>query len=264
MPRRAKDPSDRRPDLSPLDLAARLTDFSTNTRALASPAEVLNALNDAVSEHLPLHVLAAGRFPRRIGDWKAMKVGESVFLHKDAPRGWWRDYSTYGRRVYDASIMMARVSLAPFTWSESRRMIEPIGGDRWSYDLALKYGMRDGLTCPVGGRWVMTFWSRKLLADILPPQACALIFMASCFAITRIEQTMEGDPKRFPEAVQLSPREQAVLQMAATGLDTKGTATALELGEETVRTHLTNAKRKLGARNRTHAVAEAIRHHLIA
>ena len=36
-------------------------------------------------------------------------------------------------------------------------MVQPIGVDLWSNDLALKHGMRDGLTCPVGGRWAIAF-----------------------------------------------------------------------------------------------------------
>jgi DNA-binding CsgD family transcriptional regulator len=51
--------------------------------------------------------------------------------------------------------------------------------------------------------------------------------------------------------------------MVAAGRDIKTIAEALELGEETIRTHLSKAKQKLGARNRTHAVAEAIRQHII-
>ena len=34
-------------------------------------------------------------------------------------------------------------------------------------------------------------------------------------------------------------------------------------GEETIRSHFKNVQAKLGARNRPHAVAEALRHHLI-
>jgi hypothetical protein len=43
-------------------------------------------------------------------------------------------------------------------------MFEPVGIDRWAYELALKYGMRDGFICPVGGRWAVAFWSRKVLS----------------------------------------------------------------------------------------------------
>ncbi len=159
--------------------------------------------------------------------------------------------------------MMARMSLAPYTWTESRRMIEPIGVDRWATDLALKYGMRDGLTCPVGGRWVLAYWSRKVLSDVLSPEERALVFMASSFAVMRIEALAGPDPTRFSERAQLTPRECAVLRMVAAGREIKAIAEALELGEETIRTHLSKAKVKLGARNRTQAVAEAIRQHIM-
>lgn len=265
MPRRAKQASAGERPLVPGGgfLGERLIAFSTGTSELKTPDAVLNALNDATSQSGPLYVLGAGRFPAKVGDWKAMKLGESVFIHKDVPRGWWQDYSTYGQHAYDPGIMMARVSLSPYTWTESRRMIEPIGVDRWATELALKYGMRDGLTCPVGGRWVLAYWSRKVLADVLSPEARALVFMASSFAIMRIEALASADPARFSARAQLTPRECAVLRMVAAGRDLRAIADALELGEETIRTHLSKAKVKLGARNRTQAVAEAIRQLII-
>lgn len=266
MPRREKGIRDRRslevlsgePELGP-----SLVAFSTRTGELKTPDAVLNALNDAVARVLPLQVLGAGRFPLKVGDWKAVKLGESAFLHKDVPRDWWREYSAYGQHAYDPGIMMARMSLAPYTWTESWRMIEPIGVDRWAMDLALKFGMRDGLTCPIGGRWVLAFWSRRVLSDTLPSEARAHVFMASSFAIMRIEALVGPDPARFSTRAQLTPRECAVLRMVAAGRDLRAIAGALEIGEETVRTHLRKAKSKLGARNRTQAVAEAIRQHLI-
>jgi DNA-binding CsgD family transcriptional regulator len=109
----------------------------------------------------------------------------------------------------------------------------------------------------------LAYWSRKVLSPgILSAEARAMIFMASCFAIMRIEALSGPDPGRFPSRAQLTPRERAVLQMAAAGRELKAIATALRLGEETIRTHLRKAKEKLGARNRTQAVAEAIRQHL--
>lgn len=264
MPRRARSHQD--PALvapGDRDLGARLMSFSTRTSELATPNDVLDALNTATSQSHPLQVLSAARFPLKVGDWTALKLGETVFLHKDVPRGWWQEYSNHGQRAYDPGIMMARIGLAPYTWTESRRMIEPIGVDRWPMDLALKYGMRDGLTCPVGGRWVLAYCSRKVLSsDVLSAEARVMIFTASCYAIMRIEALLGPDPGRFPVRAQLTARERAVLQMAAAGRDIKAIAAALRLGEETIRTHLRKAKEKLGASNRTQAVAEAIRQHL--
>ena len=87
--------------------------------------------------------------------------------------------------------------------------------------------------------------------------------MASSFAVMRIEALAGRGSRPFPGAAQLTPRESAVLRMVAGGRDIKAIAEALELGEETIRTHLIKAKVKLGARNRTQAVAEAIRQHII-
>jgi DNA-binding CsgD family transcriptional regulator len=266
MPQRSKKPIEcktARGTPAGKDLAANLIEFSAHAAEFASPDEMLDALQIALQPFPALHVLAAARFPRKVGDWTALKPGETLFVHKHAPQGWWRDYSEFSQRSYDPGIMMARTSLAPFTWTEGRRMIEPIGADRWAWDLAMKHGMRDGLTCPVGGRWVMTFWSRKVLTDILTMEARALVFMASSFAIMRIEKGLRADADQFPSRPLLTAREQAVLQMAAAGYDVKAIAGALKLGAETIRTHLRKAKQKLIAKNRTHAVAEAIRQSII-
>ncbi|WP_288784880.1 response regulator transcription factor [uncultured Microbacterium sp.] len=61
----------------------------------------------------------------------------------------------------------------------------------------------------------------------------------------------------------LSAREIDVLTHLAAGHSDAEIATALFLAPATVHTHIINLRRKLGARNRTHAVALAIQHGLI-
>jgi hypothetical protein len=46
------------------DLAANLIEFAARTADFATPDEMLDALQAAVQPFLPLHVLAAARFPR--------------------------------------------------------------------------------------------------------------------------------------------------------------------------------------------------------
>jgi DNA-binding CsgD family transcriptional regulator len=53
------------------------------------------------------------------------------------------------------------------------------------------------------------------------------------------------------------------LRQASDGMTMQETAKALGLGEETVRSHFKKAQVKLGTRNRTHTVAEAMRALLI-
>jgi len=61
----------------------------------------------------------------------------------------------------------------------------------------------------------------------------------------------------------LTPRELSVLRLASNGHRTRRIAQLLELGEETVRSHVKKAQAKLGVKDRLHAVAEALRHQLI-
>jgi DNA-binding NarL/FixJ family response regulator len=70
-----------------------------------------------------------------------------------------------------------------------------------------------------------------------------------------------GKLKHWPGVTQqpLSRREYQVLQLIADGLENQAIAKILFVSVETVRTHVKSILRKLGARDRTHAVAVAFR-----
>jgi DNA-binding NarL/FixJ family response regulator len=61
----------------------------------------------------------------------------------------------------------------------------------------------------------------------------------------------------------LTRRQREILQLIANGESTTVAARELDLSEETVKTHIKTALARLGARNRTHAVAIALRECLI-
>jgi DNA-binding CsgD family transcriptional regulator len=123
--------------------------------------------------------------------------------------------------------------------------------------------MRDGLTCPVGGRWLVAFWSRNELSTIMTQPLRIMISAAASVAALRLNQLVDPDARIFGQHAQLTPRELAVLRLVSTGARSSEVAKALGLGEETVRSHMKRAQNKLGARNRPQAVAEAVRQHLI-
>ena len=128
----------------------------------------------------------------------------------------------------------------------------------------LKYGIRDAFCCPVGGKWVIIFWSRKILSEkILERQIRSLIFAAASFSALRLEEVTRPGRVHKELSARLTPREIAVLRWTSTGARTREVAEALRIGVETVRSHLKNAQEKLGVRNRAHAVAEALRRNLI-
>jgi DNA-binding CsgD family transcriptional regulator len=244
-------------------MRGNLIEFAAKVEQYNSPTCVLDALDLATEEDVSLKVLGVKRFGLNLHDRDDLKIGKNVFIHKSVPEGWWEEYLDLSRRAYAPILMMARHCLAPFTWTECLRMFQPIGIDRWAHDLGLKYGMRDGLTCPVGARWVVVYWSRKVLSHTLSPQLRALLFMAANFAAIRLEQLAGPDPQRSGKRMSLTPRELSVLRLASNGHRTRKIAQLLELGEETVRSHLKKAQMKLSASDRLHAVAEAMRHHLI-
>jgi DNA-binding NarL/FixJ family response regulator len=64
-------------------------------------------------------------------------------------------------------------------------------------------------------------------------------------------------------STQLSQRETEIMELVSEGLTNHEIAERLFLSEETVKTHVKTLFEKLHARSRAHAVALAIRNHVI-
>ena len=130
--------------------------------------------------------------------------------------------------------------MASFTWTETKRMLEPIGIDRWADELALKYGMRDTFTCPVGG--LIAFWSKRDLSNVLTPTSRIWLQAASSFAAERLEHLAGPDVKRIGSRARLTRRELAVLRLVSTGQQASEIAKALGWGRR--RCAVTSRKHK--------------------
>ena len=109
---------------------------------------MLNALHQVTMPACQLAVLGALLLPLRWADLSAIEVGKTVFLHKSAPKGWWGEQFEHMQRGPGPAVLLARISLAPYTMTETMQKLEPMGIDRWPFELALKYRMRDILSCP--------------------------------------------------------------------------------------------------------------------
>ena len=160
-------------------LLNKFTDQITRAKA---PDAILDALDDFASRLLPVNALGVGRMPQQTSDWRSIQLGKDVFLHASAPAEWWNEYAAKAAHGYDPGIMMAKTSLVAYTWTETMQMLEPIGIDRWPYELALKYGIRDALTCCVGQRWLVAYWSRQVLSNLLTQPLRLLLIAAAGFA----------------------------------------------------------------------------------
>jgi len=235
--------------------------FTDQVAKAKTPQAVLDAVDEFASSLMPIRVLGAGRMPILTADWPTIQLGKDVFIHSSAPVGWWEQYAAKAAQGYDPGIMMAKRSLVAYTWTETMQMLEPIGSERWPYELALKYGIRDALTCCVGQRWLIAYWSRQVLTKVLTHPLRLLLIAAAGFAAQQLEHLAGEDPRQTQNPI--TPRELAVLRLASLGRRTDEIAKLLGVGEETVRTHLKKVQAKLVTRNRTHAAAEAVRRQLI-
>lgn len=82
---------------------------------------------------------------------------------------------------------------------------------------------------------------------------------------TRVIAAFAGRPapSPTPQLAELTPREAEVLRLMARGLSNAEIATALTLGEATVKTHVARVLMKLGLRDRVQAVVFAYESGLI-
>jgi len=241
------------------DFVAKLLSYCTNLGSVTAPEAVLDGLHEVTDQALGLKVLCAGRFPQNMADWGALRLGKTVFLHESAPKGWWEEWLQRAPDYNPVSYFMARISIAPYTLTEMSRMLEPVGADRWGLELALKYGIRDGFICPVGGRWLVAFWSPQVLTRTLTEPRRIILFAAASFAAVRLDQLLKVSPESEEAYTRLTARELAAIRLLSWGKDLREIAEALGLGEETIRTHFKKAKTKLGAKTQPHMVATAMR-----
>lgn len=107
--------------------------------------------------------------------------------------------------------------------------------------------------------------SDRTQADARPVAAVGIAAMAATDGVgpqsgeratSPIGAVADG-PAPVPALDALSPREREVLRLLADGLSNKELARALNVSENTIKTHLANLYAKLGTRNRVQALARA-------
>jgi DNA-binding NarL/FixJ family response regulator len=93
--------------------------------------------------------------------------------------------------------------------------------------------------------------------------AAAELMARAARAAFEQERFIDPDVPPSGSRGKLTRRQREILQLLADGGSTAAAARELGLSEETVKTHTKNVLGRLGARNRTHAVAIALRECLI-
>lgn len=141
-----------------------------------------------------------------------------------------------------------------FAWSESD--IRP-GAERELFRALRDFNISDGLAVPAygpNGYVGITSIAFERMEELAPGERSAIAIAALVLHHRMCDLRLSAG---HPQA-RLTPRERDCLAFLAEGNTDADVATKLGIGETTVVTHILNARRKLGARNRTHAVALAL------
>lgn len=169
---------------------------------------------------------------------------------------WWTEY--FGRGLRDAKAVIALLEQGGVQVADASRFTDPkdplLAMCRKADLVECTYVpiSHNGRIVGVGGfSGIRTLNAREAMA--------LQLFVYSLFSHLR----GLGGSGIVVAAEQLTPREKEVIALTAEGLTSVEIAERLGLSARTVNQHVDNVAAKLGTKNRTHTVAEAIRFRLI-
>jgi DNA-binding CsgD family transcriptional regulator len=190
--------------------------------------------------------------------------GSAIHLETTYPEEWIRHYMEHGYDRVDVVPLESRRSPLPFHWRSA--LVRPDYGAEAQrvFDEAAAFAIHDGFAVPIHAAGRLSLMSMAVEdASLFQANAAArrnaLHLMALHYHLASERALFEPPP-----AIQLSPREREVLLWAAQGKTGWEIAQILRLTERTVTYHVENARAKLGASSRSHAVAKALSLGLIA
>lgn len=231
---------------------------------LSDPLDVQKSIFDLVAR-CGFSYFAITRLPQ-----PSERIGPNLLLSV-WPEGWLSHYDRVGHYRHDPVVHHCLRTTEPFAWSEVPPAPDAAPQARRVMEEAREHGMGAGYCVPVhdaGG-----FQGGISLAGErveMTPRVRRAIHLLGLYAWSAATRTTAPRPKMSvgpkpsasskPSAGRLlSARERDVLAFAAQGRTREETADLLGVSVETVSTHLRNARSKIGTRNTTHTVIEALR-----
>jgi LuxR family quorum sensing-dependent transcriptional regulator len=232
-----------------LDRARNVEDIS---------AQVVRHLAQMGAEHV-----IAGTFPSDEPN-RRRQLSHSIFTNY--PREWLERYLARHYMLKDPVILQTMRDADPFffDWND----LTPLAGAdpevRRIAEEAREFNLVKGFSGAIqtlDGQMVgFTFAGRHFEAD---PEMRGVLALIASYAIGRAIALRQQAPNES-KVIRLSPREREALQWASDGKNDWEIGEIMNITEHGVDKHLRSVRAKLGAINRTQAVAEAIRRGLIA
>lgn len=230
--------------------------FATQAERLNDPKAIVLQLEN-VARHGGLHLMGAWRVPA-----KALRDDRTPYTMHASPSlpptflsDYWPLYQEHGRSVLAD---YAWRNKGAFTMTEALRIVKPGERERWIVRFFHKHGLRDVFYVP-NGAWMVVYWAPKVLRLDSPSRA-ALQLAAGAAAARLGRLTRERDGELMTG---LSGRQRAVLRLVGQGYSLQEVANYLGIKYGTAQEHAQRAMKKLGAKNLTHAAAEAIRRYIV-
>lgn len=185
------------------------------------------------------------------------RIGPNLLLSV-WPEGWLSHYDRVGHYRHDPVVRHCLRTTEPFAWNEVPDATDADPRSRRVMEEAREYGMGAGYCVPIhdahGFQGGISMAGEQIE---LPPRVRRAVHLLGLYAWSAAARTTVR--RRKPAGRLLSGRERDVLSFAAQGRTREETADLLGVSVETVSTHLRNARTKIGTRNTTHTVIEALR-----
>ena len=197
------------------------------------------------------------------GAWIGTDINRTNrFFFNDWPADWIAIYMANNYGEHDPIVLESSRRIEPFLWTEM--LDEPSfrveGRDVWAAGVA--YGWADGLSVPIHGPGgYQALISLAALRPITLSVADRRLLQAvSLHVHDECRRSIDPVLKPLPE---LSARQLECLRWVAAGKTDDDIAELLGITAATVHFHIEGAKRALGLRSRSHAVATLVLHGLI-
>lgn len=184
-----------------------------------------------------------------------------MVIAKRWPDEWFAIYTQKNYDQFDPVVKHLRRTINPFEWSEAKydRAYDPRAAE--VMDRAAEFRMVRGFAVPIHGLAGYEAAISLGGSDIdLNSRSKPVLHLMAMYAFDRIRILSTPEPV----VPRLTNREREALSWAALGKSAWEIGEILRITQRTAEEHIATACRKLGAANKTHAVALAIRQNLIS
>lgn len=236
------------------DYGRNTIDFIEGLMAVSTIDEALRAIESGFSAFGFETIIITG-IPNH------QQTFSQMVMAKRWPEEWFELYTRKNFDRHDPVVRNLRQTINPFEWSEApyHRKDEPRAAE--VMDRAADFQMVRGFIVPLHG---LAGYEAAVSLGGSNVDLCSrskpLLHLMAMYAFERVRSLSNS----MPVGPRLTARERETLRWAAHGKSAWEIGEILAIAQRTAEEHLSTAGRKLGAVNRTHAVALAIRQNLIA